>query len=121
MNKLITVLSQCIEGDIHQEIEHSDYVSLLCDETTDVSITYYLHLVHVSQRLSQLTIRRIFPSLIAHVENEATDALAIIGLARVSKTILSPLPTCLVMYCLILVGSVDCIRKVTLTFQKWKY
>ena len=31
MNKLITVVSQCIE-----EIERSDYVSLLCDETTDV-------------------------------------------------------------------------------------
>ena len=46
MNKLITVLSQCIERDIHKEIEQADYVNVisLCDETTesDVSITKQL-------------------------------------------------------------------------------
>ena len=38
MNELKTVMSQCIKGDIHKGIYRSNYVAVLCDETTDISI-----------------------------------------------------------------------------------
>lgn len=42
MFEFISVLSQCIEQKIQAELDQSRYVSLLCDETTDVSITKQL-------------------------------------------------------------------------------
>ena len=42
MFEFISVLSQSIEQKVYAELNHSNYVSLLCDETTDVSITKQL-------------------------------------------------------------------------------
>lgn len=42
MFEFIKILSQCIEQDIGDEVQRSDYVSLMCDETTGVSITKQL-------------------------------------------------------------------------------
>ena len=42
MYEFVTVLSQCIESDIGAEIQQAEYISLMCDETTDESITKQL-------------------------------------------------------------------------------
>ena len=42
MFEFVTILSQCIERNIQTELDRSEYISLLCDETTDISITKQL-------------------------------------------------------------------------------
>ena len=91
MFEFISVLSQCIEQKVRAELDHSHYVSLLCDETTDVSIAkqliiYVRYVLEGDIRVRYLKISDLKDGTAATIEEELLSVCQSVGI-NLSKVV----------------------------------